>query len=323
MSKMRIAVVGMFHETNTFAPGRTELDDFASEWVSGNEAFISRYAHTRTSMGGVVATVQSLGEELAVGLYAAATPSGIVTCETAAILLEEVAASLDTAADGVLVILHGAMVAVDFPDMEGELLSRLRSKWGASKPIAVTLDLHANISKQMADMSDIVVGYDTYPHIDAYERAQEALHLLAGAIRKEINPVLALAKPGLLIVPQVMLTDEEGPMKVIMKRAFAIEREPMVLNVTAAGGFPYSDVPDAGISFVVTTDGAPELARHYAEELAHLAWMLRDKFDYKGFSPSEAVVKAMNQSEGPVILVEGSDNVGGGARPMQPIRCDI
>lgn len=310
---MKLAVIGMFHETNTFAPGRTELEAFSTEWVLGNEEFLSRYRDTRTSMGGVIDAVCGEGIELACGLYAGAVPSGMIAAEAADYLIGAVAGSLDTTTDGVLVILHGAMAAEGLPDVEGALLRRVRERLGPSKPIAATLDLHANISPEMVCNTNILVGYDTYPHIDVYERAVEAAALLIRTIRGEIVPTLALAKPGMLVVPQMMLTHEEGPMKEWMDRAFAMELDPRVLNVTVAGGFPYSDVPDAGVSFVVTTDKDPELAERYAEELKRMAWKSRERFAYADLPVEEAVSKAMEIADGPVILVEGSDNVGGGA----------
>ncbi|GGD86190.1 M81 family metallopeptidase [Paenibacillus nasutitermitis] len=310
---MKLAVAGIFHETNTFAPGITESDDFAREWVQGNDAFYRRYEHTGTSMGGVIDGAQLEQAELACGLYAAATPSAMVSRNAAEALMDAVLSSIDLSSDGIILILHGAMVAEGMSDVEGELLRRIRELTGPAMPIAITLDLHANISRQMADHADLLVGYDTYPHIDACERAVEAVQLLARMIRGDIKPVLSLAQPRLLIVPQVMLTDTDGPMKALMERAFAIERDPAILNVTVAGGFPYSDVPDAGVAFVVTADHNARLAAQYAEELSLMAWELRDQLKSAGYAAAEAAALAFAEPEGPVILVEGSDNVGGGA----------
>lgn len=310
---MKLAVVGIFHETNTFAPGTTEKEDFDHERVRGNADFLQRYTNTRTSMGGVIDGARAEQAELACGLYAAATPSGMVSRGAMDELLDDMLASVDLSADGIVVILHGAMVAEDLPDVEGEIVRRIRERTGASVPVVLTLDLHANISPQMTEHADLIVGYDTYPHVDAYERAVEAVQLLARTIRGDIRPVIALAQPRLLIVPQVMLTDVEGPMKQLMDRAFAIEREPGILNVTVAGGFPYSDVPDAGVAFVVTADRDQLLAERYAEELSRMAWELREELRTAGVPADEAVAAALREAKGPIILVEGSDNVGGGA----------
>ncbi|QGQ95568.1 M81 family peptidase [Paenibacillus psychroresistens] len=310
---MKLAIVGIFHETNTFAPGITEMNDFARESVQGNELFHKRYENTRTSMGGIIEAARFDQVELSCGIYTAATPSGMVSRDAADALFALLDSSIDTTADGVIAILHGAMVAEGFPDVEGEIIRRIREKIGYVKPVAITLDLHANISRLMVENVDILVGYDTYPHVDAYERGMEAVHLLTRTLRKEIKPVCSLAQPRLLIVPQVMLTDEAGPMQELMDRAFAIERDPQVLNVTVAGGFPYSDVPDAGVAFVVTTDNNQLLAEQYAEELSLMAWGLRERLKCQGYTAAEAVSMAFAEQYGPVILVEGSDNVGGGS----------
>jgi microcystin degradation protein MlrC len=310
---MKLAMVGIFHETNTFAPGTTEMEDFLQEWIEGNAPFYQRYEHTRTSMGGVIDGARIELAEIACGLYTAAAPSGMVSRRTVEALFDSVVSSIDLSADGIIAILHGAMVAEGFPDIEGELVRRIREKAGPSIPIAVTLDLHANISKHMVEHVDLIVGYDTYPHIDAYERGVEAVQLLTQTIRGEIKPVRAFVQPRLLLVPQVMLTDVAGPMQEIMERAFAIERDLKVLNVTVAGGFPYSDVPDAGVAFVVTTNNDQPLADQYAQELSRMVWELRDRLQSNGYPAAEAVAMAFAEEQGPVILVEGADNVGGGA----------
>lgn len=309
---MKIAVAGIYHETNTFAPGFTSIDAFQAEWVSGNQAFFDRYEGTRTTMGGVCSRAKELNIVLIPGLYIAATPSGIVGKETAEALFEAVCNSLEEDVDGLFLIMHGAMVADSFLDVEGELLQRIRDRFGYDIPLAMTIDLHANISSQMVKLVDIIVGYDTYPHIDMFERAEEALGLLADTIEGRVKPMRALSKSRMLVVPQSMLT-HEGVMKELMDEAFAMEKLPNVMNVTVAGGFPYSDVPDAGMAFVVTTNNDVKLADQLAQRIAHLAWEKKTKFQVTFMSPNEAVRKAIEQSAGPVILTEGSDNVGGGA----------
>lgn len=308
----KIAVAGIYHETNSFAPGWTDNQDFAAEWTDGPEAFFSRYEGTRTSMGGVIEAARQCGAQLLPGVYAAATPSGMVRRDTAEWLLDAVTASVRPDADGLVLILHGAMASESFDDPEGECLRRLRSRLGERFPIAVTLDLHANITPAMAEGADLIIGYDTYPHTDMFERAEEAFRLLIRLVQREIRPVRAYAHSGMLIVPQGMMTGEE-PMKALMDRALVIESDPRVLNVTVAGGFPYCDMPYAGMSVVVTTDGEPGLAGRYAAELTRLAWERREQFAVRFMSPDRAVSAALAEPEGPVILAEGSDNVGGGA----------
>lgn len=164
----------------------------------------------------------------------------------------------------------------------------------------------------MTERADILVGYDTYPHVDMFDRAAEAFHLLVRMIQGEIRPVRAFGATNMLVIPQGMLTDQ-GMMKEVMELAFAIENDNKVLNVTVAGGFPYSDVPAAGMSFVVTTDGDEGLAKDYAASLVQAAWSRREGFTVSFVPPADAVALAVANPEGPVILTEGSDNVGGGA----------
>ncbi|THF77305.1 M81 family metallopeptidase [Cohnella fermenti] len=311
-SARQFAVAGLYQETNTFAPFVTELEAFASERVAGPEAFVGRYEGTRTSMGGAIAAAKQLGVELTPGFYAAATPSGTLTDTAAEELLEAVVDSVSPESDGLLLIVHGAMVAASYPDLEGELLRRLRGKLGASFPIVATIDLHGNVSADMAELADIIVGYDTYPHVDMFERAAEAFELLVGCANAEIRPARALAHTNMLVVPQAMMT-EQGAMKELMERAFAMEKTAGVLNVTVAGGFPYSDVADAGMSFIVTTDGDEELAARYAKELCRMAVGFKTRFGLSALPPGEAVAAALAAPQGPIVLVEGSDNVGGGA----------
>jgi microcystin degradation protein MlrC len=115
----------------------------------------------------------------------------------------------------------------------------------------------------------------------------------------------------MLVVPQAMMTDR-GAMKRLMDMAFEIENDPRVLNVTVAGGFPYSDIPDAGMTFVVTTDRDQALAEQYADALCELAVSLREEFRVLFVPAKEAVEMALAEPKGQVILAEGSDNVGGG-----------
>jgi microcystin degradation protein MlrC len=309
---LRIAVAGILHETNSFAPGMTDTAAFRGEWIAGYDAFIARYAGTRTSMGGVIEAAAAHQAELAPGLYVYATPSGMVRASTADELIDAVVRSVDAVADGLVLIMHGAMVSEQYPDLEGECLRRLRARLGRDYPIAMTLDLHANISPAMVELADLIVGYDTYPHVDMFERAVEAFGLLVRYIRGEIRPYRAYGHTGMLVVPQGMLT-AEGSMKQLMETAFAMEADRRVLNVTVAGGFPYSDVPDAGMSFVVTTDNDPAWAQHCVRELVRFAVERKETFDVAYAGPAQAVAEALAAPEGPVILCEGSDNVGGGA----------
>ena len=306
---MRLITGGIAHETHTFSAEPTTLETLGV--VRGDE--LLAYAGMNHSVGGVIDACREAGIELAPTLFAGDVSTGIPDRETFETLLgelcERIAAALP--ADGVVLTLHGAMAAEGFPDAEAEIARRVREVVGDEMPIAVTLDLHANIGQAMVDRVDIVTTYDTYPHTDAAERAREAVALLARTIRGEIRPTMALAKPPLMPVPQGMASGEE-PFRTIYARAHEMERTGEALTVTVAGGFAYADVPEAGVGMLVTTDGDPEAARRLADELAALAWSRRQEMVVRNTPPGEAVAEAIAFGRGPVMLVDVGDNIGGG-----------
>ncbi|MFN8592751.1 MAG: M81 family metallopeptidase [Thermomicrobiales bacterium] len=307
---MRLITGGIMHETHTFSVEPTMVETFDTI-ARGDE--LLEFAGTNHSVGGVVDACRELGIELAPTLYAGEMSTGVpkrATFETlVGELCDRIAAALP--ADGVVLTLHGAMVAEDFPDAEAEIARRVRQIVGPDVPIAITLDLHANIGQAMVDAADIVTCFDTYPHTDAAERAKEAVHLLARTIRGELQPTMALAKPPLMPVPQGMATGK-GPFKTIFDRAHAMEASGEAVTVTVAGGFAYADVPEAGVSFLVTTDNDQAAARRLADELAALAWSLRAQMVVRNTPPAAAVAEAIAFPEGPVMLVDVGDNIGGG-----------
>jgi microcystin degradation protein MlrC len=307
---VRVITGGIMHETHTFSVEPTTIETLET-LLRGDELFA--YAGTNHSLGGVIDACREDGIALVPTVFADGASTGTPdrsTFETlTGELCERIAAALP--ADGVVLTLHGAMVAEGFTDAEAEIARRVREIVGPDVPIAVTLDLHANIGQALVDRVDIITTYDTYPHTDAAARAREAVALLARTIRGEIRPTMALAKPPLLPVPQAMATGE-GPFQTLVARAHAMEQSGDALSVTVAGGFPYADVPEAGVGFLVVTDDDPRAARRLADELAALAWSLRHDMVIRNTPPAEAVAAAIAFPEGPVMLVDVGDNIGGG-----------
>src|SRR5215212_7909521 len=307
---MRLIAGGIMHETHTFSAEPTTLESL-SVVARGDE--LLAFAGRNHSLGGVIDACRERGIELAPAFFADGVSTGVPDRQTfetlAGELCERIAAAMP--ADGIVLTLHGAMVAEGFSDAEAEIVRRVRDVVGREVPIAVTLDLHANIGQAMVDRVNVVTTYDTYPHVDAAERAREAVDLLARTIRGEIRPAMVLAKPPLMPVPQAIAT-AEGPFQTLFDRAFAMERSSEALTVTVAGGFAYADVPEAGVGLLVTTDDDPAGARRLADELATLAWSLRDDMIVRNTPPQQAVAEAMAFQDGPVMLVDVGDNIGGG-----------
>lgn len=306
---MRFVTGGIMHETHTFSAEPTTAETFPQ--YRGDECLI--FAGTNHSLGGVIDECRAAGIELTPTFFCDAFSTGTVTRDGFETLLTELVESIRKSlpADGVILTLHGAMVADGYPDAEGEIVRRVREVVGPGVRIAVTLDLHANIGQLMVDECDIVTCYDTYPHVDANARAREAVALLARTVRGDIQPTKALVKPPLMPVPQAQATANE-PFKTLFDRAHAMEDDGEALTVTIAPGFAYADVPDAGTSFLVTTDNDPKKAQRLANELASLAWSLREQMNAQNVPVKEAVAQAIAYPEGPVMLIDVGDNIGGG-----------
>ncbi|HEX7102271.1 MAG TPA: M81 family metallopeptidase [Nitrolancea sp.] len=306
---MRIIAAELSHETNTFSSVPTDLAAFERAGIHRGAEIERHLAHTATAFAGFLDASAEHGFELVPLLAVWATPSGMVSGDALATLVDEIIAGIQAHApyDGILLGLHGAMVSEIDPDGDGYILERIRHAVGPDTPVVATLDLHANISQRMVDFAGILIGFDTYPHIDQRERGREAAALLLKMIDGEITPTAALAKPPMLPTSQNMPTNRE-PMKSIIAEAHGIEAHPAVLNVTVAGGFPPADVAEAGFGIIVTTNNDAALARRYADELARFAWNRREEF-LGGVASWEEAVRALQAiRRGPLVLVDIGDN---------------
>lgn len=317
---MRIACGGVQHETNTFATSPTTLENFIVDSncgpeLSGGQMVFDRYRGTAAIHGGYIAGAESAGFELVPLLCARAQPSGIVRQDAFDIMLRWFLERLEQAGpvDGVLLDLHGAMVTERFPDAEGAFIAAVREQVGPSIPIIATLDLHANISPEMAALADVLIGFDTYPHVDMHERGKEAAELIAKIVRGEVRPIQEYRQLPLLTLPPMQCTIRE-PMQSLMRRVAELETRPGVLTATVSMGFPFADIRDAGVSILVTTDQDQELATRTADELAGWLWDLRDDLQPQ-LTPIEEVMQYVDEhpDDGLVIVADGSDNPGGGA----------
>jgi microcystin degradation protein MlrC len=212
----------------------------------------------------------------------------------------------------VVLCLHGAMVAEGVDDAEGALLVAVRRAVGPGVPIVAVLDFHANITPAMVAAADLLLGYDTYPHIDTAERGQEAaaltLEMLAGGWR----PAMALRRLPLLTPLTAQRTDGDTPWRALVDLAHVREAEPGVLGVTLAAGFPYADVPCATTSVVVATRDDRRRADAVADAMAAAIWDRRHEMRDTS-APLAAAVPMALAATGPAIVADGGDNPGAGA----------
>ncbi len=310
---MRLLIAMMMHETNTFSPVPTDMQRFALSLgqlpPQGAEA-VQAYRHTGTATGAFIDLAEAAGAEFELAIAAHAAPSGPVQDEAFERMTRII---VDTVArggwDGILLDLHGAMVTERFEDGEGELLRRIRAV-DAHTPIGVAYDMHANVYDDMVALAQVVAGYQTYPHVDMYETGLRAGKPLLRLIAGEVQPTSAWAR--LPMIPHVMRQSSlDEPNRSLQARARQMEQAG-ALTASVFTGFPHADIENAGMSVVVVTDGQPELARQYRDELLRLAWDSRAQWVYPVEPLAQSVARAKAMTNFPVVLLDHYDNTASG-----------
>ena len=298
------------HESNSFYSQPTQLEDFGG--CEGADV-IDQYAGTFHEIAGYVAGAEEFGYELYPLLATSAMPGGPVTADAYEHFVGRILSGLEAAPklDGVLLALHGAMVAEGFPQADGETVRRVRALVG-DLPIAVTHDYHANVPPELVDAADSLIIYKTNPHIDQRERGLQAASILTRQIRGEVQPKMALVKPEVLFNIYFHNTSV-APMQPLMQAAIELESQAGILGCSIAGGYQYADVPYMGPAIVVIADGDEETAQREAERLGEQMWASRDQLKHSVPDPAEAVRLALASEETPVCLLDMGDNIGGGS----------
>ena len=310
----RTLIAGMVHETHTFVTGLTRLGDFH---IQTAEAILGSAGDT-SSMGGMMEVAKECDWEVLPVANYYATPSALVSDEAVEQFwkefLEAANRELPNGVDGVLLNLHGAMASESYPDVEGELLRRIRSVGGLEKtPVCASLDLHGNITPLMARHANGFVGYRENPHTDIKQTAIRAAQLLDRLMRTGEVARVAYAHPPIVWPPTGTGTADE-PMRSLEAMARAIESaHPEILAVSVFGGFSFADIPETGVSFTAVTVGSLELAQERLRTLSDYAFEHRERGSRMGLKIEEAMKLVLAHSEGPVLLVEPSDNIGGGS----------
>ena len=306
-----IAIGGIMHESNTFSETPT---DFAAFSQTFSHLLIEGWKETHHEMAGFIQGATQYDYTAYPTLMASATPAGPVTDDAFNRLTEMLLQHLKSIPkyEGLLLALHGAMVAESYPDGDGEILRRLREALGRDVPIVVTLDQHTNVSEQMVAESTAIVIYKTTPHIDQRQRGLQAAALMMRILREEITPTQALAKPPMLLNIRYHNTNVP-PMEPILTAAKQLETRQDVLVANVALGYPYADVYEAGPSFVVVTDDNPHLAQTEADQLSDMLWNVHGQLTLDLPDAAQAVEQAVESDKHPIILVEMGDNIGGGS----------
>ncbi|UJR85039.1 M81 family metallopeptidase [Sandaracinus amylolyticus] len=263
---LRIAIARIAQETNALSPLRTTIDDFRAQHFLEGEDLLARCGVLGNEapgflpwaeLSGAVRAMRKAGDVEPVPLFSAwAVPGGPLTKAC----FEELAGRLDDGlrragdVDGVVLVLHGAM-GVDGVDAPDARLTQL-AKDASGGRVAVTLDLHANLSRTMAEASEIIVPYATNPHRDHGRTGGLAASILIRALRGEVDPRLAWRSLPMLLGGGAEI-DFAAPMRAIFARARAMEKQRGVLSASVMMCHPWNDARDLGWSTLAISDGIP------------------------------------------------------------------
>lgn len=310
----KILTAEIYHETNTFSRHPTDEQAFRDRYfLTGAEAIAQR-GDANTELAGFLDVGRSYGWQVEHVLSSAAGPSGRVTRAAFDWLSEPLIAAAKLGNfDGILLGLHGAMVPDFCEDGEGELLRRLRAQVGQAVPIAITLDPHANVSRQMCELADIIVAFKTYPHVDMREIGRQAGEILQRTMAGEIKPHTISARRPMLEEVNGGRTDI-GPMLERLASARAYEAQADVFAVSINGGFASADIAEVGPTVLVTGQGDFDVHQSFAEKIADDIWARRHEVlnEYVSVETAAAVAVAYKSADGPLVIADYADNPGGG-----------
>lgn len=309
---MKCYMAFLAHETNSFSPIPTDLSSFEEAGIY--RPSLGPPGQHLSLLKGVAdfhAEAQRRGDEAVVGLCAIAQPSLPCLRRDYEALRDEMLAGLRAAmpVDMVLLMLHGSMMAQGYDDCEGDVLARVREIVGSDVPVGVLLDLHCNITPAMVANATAIKACKEYPHTDFAERARELYAIIAATAEGKVKPVTQFARVPMLGLFQ---TTRE-PMRSFVDGLIDREREPGVLSITLAHGFPWSDFPGAGAGVLAITDGDPDKARSLADSIGRQFFALRETAQVPLRDVASAIDDALRCKSGTVVIADMSDNPGGGA----------
>jgi microcystin degradation protein MlrC len=309
---MRLFAATLATETNTFSPLPTSLASYRET------VFLRPGEHPTDAPRMCTAPLfvarrraSTDGFTLIEGNCFAASPAGTTNRQDYETMRDEILAQMQAALplDGVLLGLHGAMVAYGYDDVEGDIIERTRAIVGPKCIIGVELDPHCHLTLKRVEIADIIILYKEFPHTDVVDRAEEVLDLTLKTIRGEIKPVMSLYDCRQISSYPTTLPLMRG----FVDRIKAMEGRDGVLSISVAHCFPYGDVPELSGRVLVITDGDKAKADALATKLGTEFVSMRGKTPPEFFDVSGGVGLAMASNEGPVVVAEPTDNAGGGA----------
>lgn len=311
MSEVKRVFLGSIAtETNTFSPLRTDLQDFKDSFYAAP----GQHPETPTLCSAIYPVARAraarYGWQLVEGTATWAEPGGIVNQQTWIHLRDQLLSELRAAmpVDIVLLGLHGAMVAQDCLDCEGELLAAIRAIVGPAAVIGATFDPHSHLSAKRVDNADLITVFKEFPHTDFVDVAKALVDLAHRVTTGQIEPEISTFDCRMI---EVLPTSRE-PMRGFVDRIKKLEGRDGVLSVSVIHGFMAGDVPDLGSKIVVITDKARAKGDALAEQLGRELFALRGTTRPEFLCPKAALDRAEAAAGHPVVIADVWDNPGGG-----------
>jgi len=309
----RILIAECKQEVSTFNPHLSGYDDFG---IRRGQELLSYHRTVRNEIGGALSVFDAMPDVELVPAYSAffITSGGTLAKSAWECIAGEFLEAIRSAppVDGVYFCMHGAMASEEELDPEGWLLAETRKILGEHVPIVVSLDLHGILTDRMAEQSDAIVAYHTYPHVDFFETGQRAAKLLLKIVAGEVKPVTAKVTVPALVRGDELIT-ASGSIRHAVNAAKSVEQGPGGLSAAMMWGNPFTDVPELASWAFVVTDNDPTLAEREALRIANLFWEHHEKMrvPLKSLDEMAAIVKA--HTSGTLGLVDAADATSSGA----------
>jgi len=308
MMKMRCAICGIRHESNSFSTLKTQIDNFGI--ARGDEITAGDFWKSFEDV------------EWVPTLVAGASPHGLVSKEAYLELKNELISRLRDGmpVDGVYMSLHGAMHVEGIGDGETDLIKSVREVVGSAVPIAGSLDLHGNISPELAASTNALTAYRTAPHVDGAETRERAVNHLIRCMRGEVKASNVLIKLPLLLPGEYAVTEAE-PARSLYAKLPEIESQEGILDASILIGCAWTDSPYTSVSVIIVGEGDGEKAHEAAVSLANEIWSRRSEFvpEVEVASVEEAVRIGIDSDVSPVVISDSGDNVTAGGAGDIPI----
>jgi microcystin degradation protein MlrC len=307
---MRIFCASLATEINTFSPLRMDFSDFEQSFYAEPGA----HPNTPTLCSAVFPALRAKARtgdfELIEGTATWAEPGGLLNANTWQRLRDEVLDQVRTAMplDGVVLGLHGAMIAEGCVDCEGVLIKAVRNVVGDDAVIGVSFDPHSHLSQKRVDNVDVITVFKEFPHTDFVETGEACVDLTLRTIRGEIKPVISVFDVRMMEV----LPTNRDPMRGFVDKMKIMEQSGEVLSVSAIHGFMAGDSPDLGAKIIVVTDDELSRGDKIAAELGMELYSFRDQTKPDFMTASAALKQAANAPHGPIVVADVWDNPGGG-----------